>query len=60
MISALVLASASHCWLPGCRPATPRPAMPANMIAAVAESPPTTRCRDEPNTANASTGTRIV
>ena len=34
--------------------------MPANMIAAVAESPPTTRCREEPKTANARIGTRIV
>ena len=34
--------------------------MPANMIAAVAESPPTTRWRDEPNAANARTGSSIV
>ena len=30
------------------------------MIAAVAESAPTTRCRDEPSSANSSSGTRIV
>ena len=41
---------------PRCR----APAMPANMIAAVAESPPTTRCRDEPKIANARIGIRIV
>ena len=34
--------------------------MPANRIAAVAESPPTTRCRDEPNSAKARIGIRIV
>ena len=58
--SALRLARASHCAEPGWRPAIPNDAIPANMIAAVAESPPTTRCRDEPKTANASTGSRIV
>ena len=39
---------------------SPSEAIPANMIAAVAESPPTTRCRDEPNTAKTRTGNRIV
>ena len=58
--SALMLASASHCDVPGWRPAIPRPAIPANMIAAVAESPPTTRWRDEPKTAKTRTGIRIV
>ena len=38
----------------------PSPAMPAYMIAAVAESPPTTRCLDEPKSANAAIGIRIV
>ena len=38
----------------------PSEAMPANMIAAVAESPPTTRWRDEPTRAKASIGIRIV
>ena len=36
------------------------PARPAAMTAAVAESAPTTRWRDEPKTANARTGKRIV
>ena len=36
------------------------PASPAAMIAAVAESAPTTRCRDEPSTAKIAIGTRIV
>ena len=36
------------------------PASPAAMIAAVAESAPTTRCRDEPSTANTAIGIRIV
>ena len=58
-ISALRLANASHWALPGCRPAIPIPAIPAYMIAAVAESPPTTRWRDEPNRAYAA-GSRIV
>jgi hypothetical protein len=30
------------------------------MIAAVAESAPTTRCRDEPNRAKAAIGSRMV
>ena len=38
----------------------PSAVMPANMIAAVAESAPTTRCFDEPNSANAAIGMRIV
>ena len=38
----------------------PSAAIPAYMIAAVAESPPTTRCRDEPKSANATIGIRIV
>jgi hypothetical protein len=38
----------------------PRPAIPANMIAAVAESAPTTRCRDDPNRAKARIGSRMV
>ena len=36
------------------------PARPAAMIAAVAESAPTTRCRDEPRSANIAMGMRIV
>ena len=36
------------------------PASPAAMIAAVAESAPTTRCRDDPSSANTAIGTRIV
>jgi hypothetical protein len=34
--------------------------MPAAMIAAEAESAPTTRCRDEPSTAKTAIGIRIV
>ncbi len=42
-------------------PATaPVATMPVAMIAAVAESAPTTRWRDEPNRANTATGRRIV
>ncbi len=41
-------------------PDTARPVSPAAMIAAVAESAPTTRCREEPRRANARTGRRIV
>ncbi len=41
-------------------PAAARPASPAAMIAAVAESAPTTRCRDEPSRANRVMGMRIV
>ena len=36
------------------------PVRPANMIAAVAESAPTTRCREEPSSANTAIGSRIV
>ena len=36
------------------------PARPAASTAAVAESAPTTRCRDDPNRANNSNGMRIV
>ena len=36
------------------------PARPAAMIAAVAESAPTTRCRDDPSSANTAIGMRIV
>ena len=36
------------------------PASPAAMIAAVAESAPTTRWRDEPSSANTAIGMRIV
>ena len=36
------------------------PASPAARIAAVAESAPTTRCRDEPSSANTAIGIRIV
>ena len=41
-------------------PTDARPTRPAARIAAVAESAPTTRCRDEPNTANRAMGIRIV
>ena len=54
--SALSPARATQCGEAGCNPATPSAAMPAYMMAAVAESAPTTRCRDEPNTAKATTG----
>ena len=37
-----------------------RAASPAARIAAVAESAPTTRCRDEPSNANTAIGMRIV
>ena len=37
-----------------------RPARPANMIAADAESAPTTRCREEPSRAKRMTGRTIV
>ena len=36
------------------------PASPAAMIAALAESAPTTRCRDDPSSANTAIGIRIV
>jgi hypothetical protein len=35
-------------------------ATPAAVIAAVAESAPTTRCREEPTTAKTASGSRIV
>ena len=38
----------------------PSPAIPAYMIAAVAESPPTTRCLEEPKSANTASGISIV
>ena len=60
MISAARLANASHSSEPGVSPEMLRPAMPAYMIAAVAESPPTTRWRDDPRIANAIAGRRIV
>ena len=41
-------------------PDAARPVRPAARIAAVAESAPTTRCREEPSSANASSGRRIV
>ena len=58
--SALRLASASHCDEYGWSPEMPSAAIPAYMIAAVAESPPTTRCRDEAKIANATIGSNIV
>ncbi len=36
------------------------PASPAAMMAAVAESAPTTRCREDPSSANTAIGIRIV
>jgi hypothetical protein len=57
---ALNPANATHSGVLGWSPEMPRPAIPANMIAAVAESPPTTRCRDDPNSAYAVMGIRIV
>ena len=44
----------------GCRPATPMPAMPDPMIAAVAESAPVTMSRDAPRTANTIVGRMMV
>ena len=41
-------------------PAAASGVRPANMMAAVAESAPTTRWRDEPRTANTARGMRIV
>jgi hypothetical protein len=58
--SALSPASATHCGVAGCSPAIPRLVMPANMIAALAESAPTTRCREDPNRAKAMMGSRMV
>ena len=49
-------ASATHCGVAGSSPAMPSEAMPAYMIAAVAESAPTTRCLEEPTSANAAIG----
>jgi hypothetical protein len=37
-----------------------RPASPANMIAADAESAPTTKCRDDPSNAKRMTGRTMV
>ena len=56
MISASIPASATYCG----EAAAAMPARPAAMIAAVAESAPTTRCREEPSTAKSAIGTRIV
>jgi hypothetical protein len=53
-------ASATHCGESGSRPEMPSAAMPAYMIAAVAESAPTTRCLEEPSTAKIAIGIRIV
>jgi hypothetical protein len=58
--SALSPASATHWGVAGWSPLIPRLVIPANMIAAVAESAPTTRCRDDPNTAKAMMGIRMV
>ena len=58
-MSALRLARASHWDVPGWSPAI-RAGDAGEQIAAVAESPPTTRCRDDPKTANARIGRRIV
>lgn len=41
-------------------PVAARPARPAAMTAAVAESAPTTRCREDPRMANTITGSTIV
>ena len=41
-------------------PVVASPARPAAMIAAVAESAPTTRCREEPSSAKTAIGIRIV
>ena len=41
-------------------PDAARPVSPAAMIAAVAESAPTTRCREDPSSAKTRTGRRIV
>ena len=58
--SALSPARATHCGVAGSSPLIPRLVMPANMIAAVAESAPTTRCRDDPSRAKAAIGIRMV
>ena len=54
--SATRLVQASHSVEFGCSPAIPTPASPAARIAAVAESAPTTRRRDEPSSANTRVG----
>ncbi len=56
-MSAVSEASATYCGEPATAPVA---TMPVAMIAAVAESAPTTRWRDEPNRANTATGNRIV
>ena len=58
--SAERLARPTHCGDAGWSPAIPSATMPAYMIAAVAESAPTTRCLDEPSSAKAAIGIRIV
>ena len=49
-------ASATYCG----EPAAARPTSPAAMMAAVAESAPTTRWRDDPKSAYSAIGIRIV
>ena len=56
VISASIPASATYCG----EATAAMPARPAAMIAAVAESAPTTRWRDEPSTAKSAIGSRIV
>ncbi len=53
---AMVEASATH-WADA---GAARPAMPAAMMAAVAESAPTTRCLDDPKMPNRRSGHRMV
>ena len=55
-ITASMPASATYCG----EPAAASGVRAANMIAAVAESAPTTRCREEPRTAKRARGSRIV
>ena len=50
----------THCGEAGWSPLIPSATMPAYMITAVAESAPTTRWREEPKSANAAIGIRIV
>ncbi len=57
---AVTAASATHRVDPGDNPMSPRPLRPAKRMAAVAESAATTRWRDEPNNAKASTGSSNV
>ena len=52
--------SATHFAEPGCSPPIPAASSPADRIAAVAESPPTTSSFEEPSSANAASGNRIV